>query len=317
MRALLAANALVGALTFAPHARGQSGAEEATRTALIAEAREAHRVNDHARAVDLATRAGAIRWTGTLRGFVAREQVALGRLADALGNAELCAREAPAETPSPSRDAILDWCRAQVTELRPQLGQVIVQATSSPDGLRVRVDGHALRAALLGVPYLVTPGLIAVEADAPGHRPYRRAFEVARGATVTVPLALEQATAAPAPVVRVTTTRTVRSPLGPVLMGVGAAAAVTGLVLWLVATERYNDLDGRCRERCLQGEIDREYGPIDDLDRAAIVTGYGGLGIAAAGAVLFFVLTRREAVVAPPRVSLQVGPGALGLAGTF
>src|SRR5690349_3172205 len=93
-RAATAAAAACAAFLWAGSAGAQNAAAIAARRSLIEQAQQARRAGDHVRALDLAERATQISMSPSLRLFIAQEQTALGRLADAFGNADLCGREA-------------------------------------------------------------------------------------------------------------------------------------------------------------------------------------------------------------------------------
>lgn len=177
---------LIPAVTIA-----QSPADAAARRELILQAQQARNSGDHARALDLAVRAGQIQMTPSLRLFIAEEQNAVGQLAPALGSADLCVREAEQNPTIRDREAILQVCRDLAASLRPRVGRVVVRVPSpAPEGLRVTVAGNELHQAFFGVPYVVTPGGVVVEASARGRRTFRREVRVEAGSTVEVPLEL-------------------------------------------------------------------------------------------------------------------------------
>ncbi|MEI8259235.1 MAG: hypothetical protein WCJ30_26505, partial [Deltaproteobacteria bacterium] len=172
----------------------QTGADAAVRRELLDQAQRARAANDHPRALDLATRAASLQMTPSLRMFVAEEQAALGQFADALNNAELCTREAERDTGSRTHEAVMNACRQLAQTVRPRVARVTVQiAQPVPPGTRVTLAGHDLNSALYGVPYIVNPGVLVVEATADGMRAVRREVTVASGASLDVALAFERA----------------------------------------------------------------------------------------------------------------------------
>ncbi|MFO0607242.1 MAG: hypothetical protein U0324_29030 [Polyangiales bacterium] len=331
---LAAALALVAA---APLAAAQSGdpALAATRRDLIEQARAARTANDHPRALDLAARAGQIEMSPSLRRFIAEEQEAAGRVAEALNSAELCVREAGA-----ARDgaAHVEACRAVAGRVQPRVGRVTVTPPSPPPpGLRVRVAGNEVPAAVWGVPVIVTPGAVVVEAEAPSFRAFRREVTVAVAGSQTVAVALEAAPVEPAPaptapVPAPAVTPPVVAPppvehppppvqpaggtsVGPfVLMGVGALA-LGGAAAFLALS--YTDAGEPCADN-----------PAELCTTAAADTyntlGWVSLGVgvsAVVGGVVWFVLDRRAPSTSAPRATLTGAPlpggGTLGLRLTF
>ena len=185
--------AFCAASLFASEAVAQTdpGVMAATRRDLIREAQDARTASDHARALDLATRAGQLGMSASLRRFIAEEQNAQGLLGPALGNAELCVREAERDT-SATRADHLAACQALAANLRPRVARLIVE-TPRIAGLEVRVADSDLPSAVWGVPYLVTPGTVLVTASAPGYRPFRAEVDVGPGGTRAVHVVLTEA----------------------------------------------------------------------------------------------------------------------------
>jgi hypothetical protein len=215
---------------------------------------------------------------------------------------------------------------------------------SPPRCVVVALAGRRLTDALLGVPVVVTPGTVALEASAPGHQVFRRDVEVASAATVTVVVALQPevpapvADVAPPPALPAPTrvppltpalapalvpARSVRLPtanpfpLGSIaswgLMGTGVLAALTGLVLyWGVAQAMYQDLANRCATYCDAAELAQATGSIHAVDLAANVVGWTGLAIAAGGAMVQVVTAASGARQPSARVGWAlVGAGGI------
>ncbi len=180
-----------GILLAAPMARAQSGAEvEATWRALVAQAVTAQTAGDHTRALDLAQRAVQTHATPSLLRFVAQEQIALRQFVPALASAQTCVDRATENRAVPERAATLAACRALVHEAEAQVGHVVLEAPDAPPGLTVTVGGAAVPPSLLGVPFVVAPGSVVVEASAPGRTTFRTTVDVAASRTVPVHVAL-------------------------------------------------------------------------------------------------------------------------------
>lgn len=305
-------------VTWAPRGLAQPApARAASVMQLRVEVRDAHLRGDHDRALALAMQALSIEPSGSLHGIIVRELLDLAgeppdleRLARALDHAEVCARDAPEEPPSPSRDALLALCREQLTLHAGQFARVVADVGASPTGARVTVAGRPLVAARPGVAY-VNPGRVIIEATAPGYLSFRREMEVAAGASARLEIALtrlperEPADAMPT-----------RRPIGLVVAGVsvGVAALVTSGVAWGLAEGMCGDdtasLDGVCY---VASETDaRAVQTFDTVTNIGLATA----GLAAVGTALYVVL-RPSSVGSRPRVVVTAGLGSLGLAGTF
>lgn len=186
----------------ASSAWAQTPAEVAARRGLLGEAETAARAGDHAHALELGERAGRISMTASLRFFLATEQRTLGRLADALGNAETCAQLADRDTSLRNRGSLMTQCRAMIVELTPRVGRVTLRvAPPAPPGLQIVLAGQPVSDAFWGVPFVATPGHVVIDATAPGHVAMRAEVDLAAGATLEVPvqLAVDPSSSSPPP----------------------------------------------------------------------------------------------------------------------
>ncbi len=335
-------------------ALAQNDAEVAARRNLLEQAQAARVAGDHARALDLANRAGRLQMSTSLRMFLAEEQQAVGQLSGALGTAELCIREAERDPALRNRDAILARCNELRTALRPRVGFVTVTVPEpTPTGLVVRVGGQTVNEALYGAASVVTPGEIVVEANAPGREPFRRSITAVAGRTVEVRVELGAVIAAPVVVASAAPVSSSAPPstsshgpanaastLGtppsggrqftPVVIAVGAVggvALVTSLVLYILRGQAIGDCHtGRDPATGTDALICPSQA---SANRAAGAAGFDigssvalGVGLAAlAGAtVVYFVsgtTNGHAATSTPPRATLQVFPTPGGAAVVF
>lgn len=183
--------------------------EDAARAGMLTEAERASDRGDHAQALDLATRAGAIRMSPSLRGFIAQEHHALGHVLEAYDAAVLCEREARADPTARRREQTIATCSALSAELGPRIGRVTVRVPDPPPGARVRVADAEVARALWELPYPVRPGLVRIEASAESRVPFRVEMNVSAGQNVDVVVTL-----APAPVAPTTPATTI-APTAP------------------------------------------------------------------------------------------------------
>lgn len=314
-----APRALTFALTLAwsSVASAQTSPAEIARRELLDQAEVARAAGDHARALDLATRASQLRVTPSLRLLLAQEHHALGHVLEALDQSSTCAREAAADTAMNNRERILDACRALSTSLAPQVGHVVVRVAAPPPGAVVRVAGSELNAALWGVSYPVVPGAVEIDAEGPGGARVHRTVNVAAGATEEVELALPYVAPeirrieSPPPAV------TRASPgAGPwVVMGLGAATLGASLAFFLLREDALATRDaecglrgagpGRCVDRALAEGADSDYRAFSTA--TTITLGIGAAGVAAGA--LWLLLGRGEGVTArPTRTSMALRP---------
>ena len=168
---------------------------DATRRLLLEQADQASRGGDHASALDLARRAGALRMTPSLRLFIAQEDEEIGDLAGAFGNADVCVHEVERDRAMHNREQILAACRSAAARLRGRVAYVtVLVAEPRPPGLHITMGGTALSDALLGVQNVVTPGPVAIVATADGRQTFRNTVTVTAGATAYVTMALAEST---------------------------------------------------------------------------------------------------------------------------
>lgn len=284
---------LVTALAFAAEGRAQDGAD-AARRALIDEASAAARAGDHPRALELATRASAIRATPSLRYFLAREHLSLGHPVEALALAGECATGARGDPSVNRRDALIARCEAISSEAERSVARLTVRVPSpAPEGLRVTVAGAPLPPSLYDVAVPIAPALVAVTAAAEGREPFEASVPLTAGAREELLLRLPEVPrsveppppptpaprAAPVPPPRPRPRRPVPPPaLGPgpwVVAGVGGAALAVGAVLGVVSLDARDSRDTVCPQAA-------------GCDRAAAATFDGRYRDAALGANVAF-----------------------------
>jgi hypothetical protein len=205
----------------------------AERRLLIEQAQRAMRAGDHAGALRLATQAGNVLMTPSLRQLIAAEQHMLGQHVAALDSAALCVSETLADPTTPLRDRQLAACRAMVAEFERLVGRITLDIPQSvPPETRIRIGDESLPRALWSTPFSAMPGQIAIEVAAPRFQAIQRTVNVHAGESVTVPIQFVPVAGQPAmPVVhaqggpvREPTPERAASPLRPL----GVTALVLG-----------------------------------------------------------------------------------------
>ncbi len=309
-RRILAVVALVGALVRTTLA---SADDTAARKALIDEAVRARAENDHARALERAEAARAMRATASLLLFIAEEHEHLGYLPEAYDTARECLQIAETEAPSPNHDAVLVGCRSVVADLRARVAVVSWDVpTPRPAGLVVDVAGKRRGDGRRSV--AVAPGPIVVEARAPGWLPFTSKIEAPAGGEAHVVIVLER----DRPLSRELDAPRERSvqanPAGPILVGVGVATLAVSGVLRLVGNARYGDLEARCAGGCPDGASERS--SIERLDTVAFGTALVGAGLVVGG-VTWFVLDRPAESKSKSAAWIDASPFGVSLLGRF
>lgn len=320
-------------------ARSQEAPLELARHEFLREAEEAARRGDHALAIERARRAATLRATPSVAHFLAREHAAQGQHLESLAQAATCERGAEADRGLHNRDALIRACRDLVARAAAHVARVVVRVVEPvPAGLSVQIAGSTLPVALLGAPYAVEPGLVQVEAEAPGHAPFRRALDLEAGQVVQMDLALTPLPPAAPPPVPVTVAP---PPSPPRVVPPTAATAPTGSrVTWLAvglsltslagagfvaagvsfatAQSALSARDAACPSPCavdapgypMAQPRDAQYRASLDATTWTLVAGAS----AAAAATLWWLLARPRAARAVPVLSAGRDGAGLGIA---
>jgi hypothetical protein len=308
-------------------AEAQVGADVARRS-LIDEATVASRAGDHARAIELATRALALRATPSLRLFLAREHLRAGHAVEALAQAGECATRARGDATVPDRDATLARCEAVAREAEPGVARLTVRvAAPAPEGLRVTVRGEVVASALYDVAWPLAPGEASVDATAEGRVAFHRVLTLTAGARETVDVALAEPEVVAPPVAPVVVAPPVIAPpvvvvvpprverrVTPapsrapwVVVGVGVAGLVAGGVLGALALGAQSSRDAACPSaaRC-DAALARSYdATMRDLGLGANVGLFAG-GALVVGGVVWWLIARPTRTVTPTPTGLAL-----------
>jgi hypothetical protein len=219
--------------------------------------------------------------------------------------------------------------RAKVAELEPKLPTlaIVVPALADLPDLVVKRDGEAVGRASWGTPIPVDPGPHAIEASAPGKKPWQTEAKVdGPGAKTSVevpPLLEDKAVPAPAPPGAGTGATATPAPappppapstpgstqrvLGVLVAGVGVAGIAVGSVFGVLASSQKNDAGSQC-----SGAVCNAAG-ISDLNDARSKATVSTVGFIAGGALLAGgVVLYLVAPHASSTTGLGVAPGADG-----
>ena len=178
------------ALVALPRIAFAQDASEARRRAMIEQAATASRAGNHRGAIELLTRAGALRMTAGLRMVLAQEQRLDDRLTDAFDSATRCLEELP-PTGDDQRASVQAECTALVDALRPRVGRLrVLTPTPAPRGLRVELGGVALDPGRYNDLVTVSPGALRVTASADDGTRFDATITVSAGGDGAVTVAL-------------------------------------------------------------------------------------------------------------------------------
>ncbi len=316
MRARPLALALV---TIAAPVAAQETPEETARRELIAQAEQSATAADHARALELARRASAIRPSPSLTCFLAREHRALDQLVEALDLARASIRAVDADLTLRNRDTIRQACEAVRASVEPRLGRLEVSVVGgATDALVVRLDGRALLPELRGVAMPAMPGEHRVEVEAPGFLRATRTGVVSAGELLRVEVHLERELPPPPPApltvlpgVIAPPSHRVRRAIGPgpwIIGGAGIAGVIFAGISYELATSAQSErdaacfADGTCRPEAVP--LDARYVDWLAATNAASVAGGALLG----GAVVWYLVARLTGTSeAAPRPTFTAG----------
>lgn len=268
-----------------PASAEPSPEQVAARRQLIEQAQAAREAADHARALELASLAGELSMSVSLRRFIAEEQLALGQSAAALGSAELCARDA--KVPGALGAEHLGACEALAAQAREHVGFVVLRLEPSAPGARVTIGGHEMPGALLGQRYVVTAGEAHIEVSAEGFAPAEARVTVEPGREAEVSLKLVAAPRRlPAPKPPAPARGFHLSPLLPVGGSVALSGLAVALGVGVSGKLALDDYEARCTSAGAAQSCRGEQSELQaDLDTRSIVVNTA-LGVAGVGLVL-------------------------------
>jgi hypothetical protein len=219
----------------------------------------------------------------------------------------------------------VEFAKQHLAAVEPKLSRVALQVTHPPEGFQLKVDTRVLGEGAWGSLIPIDPGPHAVEATAPGKKPFKQTLNVAPGpssAELVIPTLEDDPNAKPVD-------RTMQRNVGFVLAGVGGAALVAGVVTGIVYLGKrgdYNDCDVQ------QGsERPCSWTSEEDGDKRSSAETFGwvstasiGVGVVGVAAGTILILTSRTSESRPPatgkvRLAPVVGArgGGLSLGGVF
>jgi hypothetical protein len=321
-RGWLASMLVFGAVVASSAASfAQSSADIAARRELLEQAQRAADSGNHARALELARRAAGISMTPSVRMFIAEQETALGQFAAAFGDADTCQRDAERDNAMQNRAVVIRHCRELAQASRARVGHVVVHVpTPVVAGTVVRVAGEIVNQNLWDVGAVVTPGVVPVRVEAPGFVTFERSVTVSPGSDATVDVTLTASPAQSSPSGTVATTSPRAAPqgftlgaagaAGIVVFGLGAIAAGVGGGLFAHSGDGYHAcVPMMCTDAMASGPRSEEL--------AGVVLFWSGVGVAAAGAVLF-VASRFMGRGSEHAPSAWIDPrGVVGVIGSF
>jgi hypothetical protein len=305
-------------LLAAPAAAEVSDADRATARMLAQQGQEALDAGDWATAAERFARADALVHAPTLLLALARAEVGQGRWLEALEHLHRIAREGVAPgAPLPWTRALQD-AQKELTALEPRLPAAVIQlrGAGAPTA-RVTIDGVPVPAAALGINRPVDPGKRTLRAEAEGFVPVEVVVTFVEGTATPVPLVIDLPQPAPhaAPPPPPPAGRRSLAPIGFAGIGVGGAALLLGAVTGALALSKH----GALASTCPGGHCTGQQSAIDSYDLMGTLStaGFVAGGILAATGVVLVALPRSDPPPGEARVTPLVGPGFVGMRGSF
>lgn len=305
--ALLALAAALAAAGEAHAAEPTAEDRERARTLLL-DGRAKLKTGDAEGAVKAFRAAHAVMGVTTTGLDLARGLVALGRLIEA----RTVALEVTRIPAAPKEPEAYRKARAAAATLAAELAEripaLVIGASGPAEGeARVTVDGVAVPAEALGLPWKVDPGEHVVAAAAAGFRGERRTVQAPEGATVRVLLSLS---AEAAPEREIPAWAWVSGGVGVVALGVGAVFAVD-----------YTSVRGTVDKDCPGGMCDlAQYddGAADALEARwnrdlGLAVGLGAVGLAGIGVAIYGIVAGGDAPPPGTGVTPWLRPDAAGV----
>jgi hypothetical protein len=266
-------------------------------------------------AFDKLGRVSQVKLTAGVRYHLALCQQHLGRLAAAL-EAYLVAEDQATDT---NAQDVLRLVGTQLTSLMPRVPRLALQVAPSPTNATLTLDGATVEPARLGGAFPIDPGLHHVEARAAGYAPASVALTIKEGDVTflrvsLIPLAPAGVTS-PAP-----GSEGAQAHATPASFAIAATAgagilAGLGVGAYVAAGAAHSDAVRECAQLTQPASCDSPKQAVRSWDWVAL----GAWGGAAGTAALAFLLWSRHVPEEPSASAARIvlGPGSLGVAGTF
>jgi hypothetical protein len=322
LRRLIACTSLFGAaLCFVPPTAcasdGPSPAELRAARELFGQAEQDEDAGRWQDALDKLRMVAHVKETAGVRYHLALCEERLGALNTALEDYTSAQAQAGPEN---AKD-VLRSVGPALTALGPRVPSLTIQLVPDPADATVTVDGAALDRSLWGQPVRMNPGEHQVEASAPGRTPIRTTVALHVGEATVVEVALaEVPVPGPAPALSAPVMPPRDSSRHPQTAAIATTATAVvlvgfGGVAFFVAGSA---LDGAVRDCNARVTVapDACDGPKNRVrawDWTAVSAWGAGAVTATLAAFLWIGPSRHSA----PSGRLVVGPGSIGLAGTF
>ena len=318
----------LGVVPLGAHAQtpetGPTEVDRGTARTLMDAGRAKEQAGDLKGALKAYSAADRIMQVPTTALSVARMHLALGNLVEA-HDAALRATRYPTK-PAEAGPIVKarQQAKALTVSLIARIPVLTLEVTGAAPGATVTtsIDGEVLGNEELGTEHMVNPGSHRIVASAEGHQTARQSVTLREAERATVHLALElegAASSAPAAADQPVPQGTRISPVAWVGFGVAGAGLVVGIATGAVALSKRSALGDACPDydcpAAEQDELDSMTALAHTSTVSLVVAGVG-LGVGLVGVLALSDLGSGK-TSAEPAVSLELGPGSLGVRGRF
>lgn len=333
-RYILGAVLLAMSISQAPsaHAAGPSQAQVQAARELFQEAERDEDGKRWSEALEKLRRVAAVKLTPGVRYHMALCEENLGQLVAALGDYTLAENQARAE----NAPDVLRLVGEKLKGLKLRVPRLTIVVPGDVPDVEVRLDGEPILKAMWGVQIPLDPGEHKIEAKAPGRVPMARTIAMQERDSTLLEVKLAEVTKTPpAPPATTAPSSTAGAPPSatpaaagdtttkPTASGGHAGAIVTtlaaallaggGVVAFVVAGSVHDANVDACATQ--RSSCDSRKDEVRIWDSVALGAWIGAAALATVAVVLWASPSR--VTNAPTRGELYVGPGALGLKGSF
>jgi len=249
--------------------------------------------------------------------YIARCMRELGQLVDAYLEFEKVSAEAATSGEKYAQTG--ETAKVERDELNPKIALVSANVTTAELGATLTIGGKEVPQDRWGKPFPAMPGSVDVRLEAPGKTPATQSVSAAAGESKDVSIGF-----AAAPTDNVEQPGGGGSKMNGMRIGAFAAAGVgvAGFITFAVAGSMSNSTFDKLKENCGSGPCPQSFaGDVDKGKTQQTVANVGlivgAVGVAA-GATLFVLSLRgKKTESEQPQTALMIGPGSLGLRGSF
>ncbi|MEP7122703.1 MAG: tetratricopeptide repeat protein [Byssovorax sp.] len=229
------------------------------------------------------------------------------------------------------------FSRERVADLEKKLSRITLQSSSPPAGLRVVLDDQPMDLTALNTPLPIDPGKHWIAASAPGRVDWSTTLDVP-SEQASLPVQIPTLVAAPVaalPAPAVPTPAPLVPPATPAVevapparsdnrfvayvgFGVGAAGVLVGAITGGITLARASTIRAACHDNfCGVGQTEALGGATTMANVSNVSFLLGGLGVGVGVVALILTPSREPARRPVATVTPIVGPGAVGLRGSF